>query len=249
MNDKPLTDRIALVTGAPRGIGLATATELARRGAHVIGTVRDIGNVADLEKSVREAGSTLEVFQLDMTDEIGIAQLAEAVKERHGKLDVMIGNAGVAGGNPAPLDAFDVKIWRETMNVNFTANWNLIRCFNKLMRKSDAGRAVFISSGSAARTAANRGAYSISKAALEALARTWANEAAGSNLRVNLFNPGPIRTRMRAFVQPAEDPMTLDTAAQCATKLVDMCVPSYTENGRLYDYFTKTYLEFRKPSV
>ena len=248
MTDKPLANRIALITGASGGIGLATSVVLARRGAHVIGTVRAMAGLEALERGVRGAGSTLEIFKVDMTDEIGIGKMAADVKERHGRLDILIGNAGVAGA-PAALDELDVKIWRDCMDVNFTANWHLIRCFNGLLRKSDAGRAVFISSGAAARTAANRGAYSVSKAALEALARTWANEAVGSNLRVNLFNPGPIRTRMRAFVHPTEDPMMLDTPEQCAEKLVDLCMPTYAENGRLYDYFTKTYLEFRKPTA
>ena len=248
MTDKPLANRIALVTGTSRGIGEATAIELARRGAHVIGTMRNPEGLDALKKGVSDAGSTLELVKLDVTDPIAIANLATHVRAKYGRLDVLVGNAGVAGPSVA-LQEVDWKDWVEALDVNLTANWHLIRCFNDLLRASDAGRVLFISSGSASRTAAKRGPYSISKAALEALARTYANETVGSNVRVNLFNPGPIRTRMRAFVAPREDPMTLDTPEQCAVKVVDLCVPSYNETGRLYDYFAKDYLEFRKPSL
>jgi NAD(P)-dependent dehydrogenase (short-subunit alcohol dehydrogenase family) len=248
MIEKPLADRVALVTGASRGIGAATAIALARRGAHIIATVREKVGLEALEHAVAAADTTLEIETLEMTDPVGIAKLSEAVKDRHGRLDIMVGNAGVAGGPSVSLDKVNPKIWFESLDVNLTANWYLIRCFDALLRQSDAGRVVFISSGSAARTAALRGAYSVSKAALEALARTYANEAAESKLRVNIFNPGPIRTRMRAYVAPAEDPMTLDTPEQCAEKLADLCMPDYTGNGKLYDYRTKTYLEFRKPT-
>jgi len=241
--------RTALVTGASRGIGAATAIALARRGAHIIATVRETTGLDELESGIRAVGSTLRLVRLEMTDPIGIAKLATAVKENHGRLDVLVGNAGVAGGPPVTLDEVEPKVWQESLDVNLTANWHLIRCFDALLRKSDAGRVLFVSSGSAARTAAKRGPYSISKAALEALARTYANETVGSNVRVNLFNPGPIRTRMRAYVAPTEDPMTLDTPEQCAEKLVELCLPSYNETGKLYDYFAKGYLEFRKPSV
>lgn len=245
---KPLANRIALVTGASRGIGEATAIALARRGAHIIGTVRNPEGLETLHRGIRDAGTTLEIVRLDVTDPIAVARLATHVRERHGRLDVLVGNAGVAGPSVALQDV-DWKDWYEALDVNLTANWHLIRCFNDLLRALDAGRVLFVSSGSAARTAAKRGPYSISKAALEALARTYANETAGTNVRVNLFNPGPIRTRMRAYVAPREDPMTLDTPEQCAEKLVELCLPSYNETGRLYDYFAKDYLEFRKPSL
>jgi NAD(P)-dependent dehydrogenase (short-subunit alcohol dehydrogenase family) len=174
--------------------------------------------------------------------------LASDINQRHGHLDVLVGNAGIPGPNLALVDVAP-KDWGESLEVNLTANWHLIRYFDSLLRASDAGRAVFVSSGSAARVAAQRGPYSISKAALEALVRTYANETKASAVRVNLFNPGPIRTRMRATVAPTEDPMILDTPEQCAEKLVELCLPSYTNTGTLYDYIIKGFVEFRKPTL
>jgi NAD(P)-dependent dehydrogenase (short-subunit alcohol dehydrogenase family) len=245
---KPLAGRIALVTGVSRGIGQATAVALAQRGAHVVGTVRSRTGLEELESEIRDAGGTLEIVVLDITDVGGIAAVAADIKARHGRLDILDGNAGVPGPNLA-LTEVTPKDWDETMMVNLTANWHLIRYFDALLRAAPAARVVFVSSGSAARVAARRGPYSISKAALEALVRTYANETASSNVRVNLFNPGPIRTRMRAAVAPAEDPMTLDTPAQCAEKLVALCLPAYTATGTLYDYIIKDFVQFRKPTL
>jgi NAD(P)-dependent dehydrogenase (short-subunit alcohol dehydrogenase family) len=248
MDAKPLANRVALVTGASRGIGQATAIALAKRGATIIATVRSPTGLEELENGIRAAGSTLTLVTLDMTDVGGIAMLAADIKQRHGRLDVLVGNAGVPGPNLG-LTEVSPKDWDEAMFVNLTANWHLVRYFDALLRASQAGRVVFVSSGSAARVAARRGPYSISKAALEAMARTYANETASSNVRVNLFNPGPIRTRMRATVAPKEDPMILDTPEQCAEKLVALCLPSYNETGRLYDYIIKDFIEFRKPTL
>ncbi len=185
---------------------------------------------------------------LDMTDLDGIARLGAALNERHGKLDILIGNAGLAGTS-SPLGHTDPKFWDNVMAINLTANFQLIRCMEPLLQQSDAGRAVFLTSGIAHRASAYMGPYATSKAALDALVRVWANETASTPIRVNLFSPGPIRTRMRATVMPGEDPMTLDTPEQVAEYIVPMCAPSWTESGKLYDYRTKSIMTFQPPSA
>jgi NAD(P)-dependent dehydrogenase (short-subunit alcohol dehydrogenase family) len=243
---KPLSSRIALVTGASRGIGYATARALARAGAHVIAVARTQGGLEELDDAVRADGGTTTLVPLDMTDMDGIARLGAALNERHGKLDILIGNAGVAGTS-SPLGHTDPKYWDNVMAVNVTANFQLIRCMEPLLQKSDAGRAVFLTSGVAHRASAYMGPYAASKAAVEVLGRVWANETATTPIRVNLFSPGPIRTRMRATVMPGEDPMTLDTPEQVAEFIVPMCTPSWTETGKLFDYRSKKLMRFRAP--
>jgi hypothetical protein len=245
---KPLTSRIALVTGASRGIGHATARALARAGAHVVAAARTQGGLEELDDEIRkETGSGATLVPLNMTDTDGIARLGAALHERHGKLDIFIGNAGVPGPS-SPLGHIDLKPWNDVIAVNLTANFQLIRCLEPLLKQSDAGRAVFITSGAAHKAPAYVGPYAASKAALEALARVWAHETASTNLRVNLFSPGPIRTRMRATVFPGEDPMTLDTPEQVAELIVPMCAPEWTETGKLYDYPTRSLKSFQPPA-
>jgi NAD(P)-dependent dehydrogenase (short-subunit alcohol dehydrogenase family) len=243
-----LSSRIALVTGASRGIGYATARALARAGAHIIAVARTQGGLEELDDDIRKDGGTATLVPLDMTDLDGIARLGAALNERHGKIDIMVGNAGVAGTS-SPLGHTDPKFWDNMMAVNVTANFQLIRCMEPLLQQSDAGRAVFITSGIAHKANAYMGPYAASKAALDALVRVWANETATTPIRVNLFSPGPIRTRMRATVMPGEDPMTLDTPEQVAEFIVPMCAPSWTESGKLYDYRTKTIMTFQPPAA
>lgn len=245
---KPLTSRIALVTGASRGIGYATAKALARAGAHVIAVARTQGGLEELDDDIRKDGGTATLVPLDMTDLDGIARLGAALNERHGKIDVLIGNAGMAGTS-SPLGHTDPKFWDNVMAVNVTANFQLIRCMEPLLKESDAGRAVFITSGIAHKANAYMGPYAASKAALDALVRVWANETASTNIRVNLFSPGPIRTRMRATVMPGEDPMILHTPEQAAEAIVPMCLPSWTESGKMFDYPSKTLMSFRGPAA
>jgi NAD(P)-dependent dehydrogenase (short-subunit alcohol dehydrogenase family) len=248
MTAKPLASRIALVTGASRGIGHATARALARAGAHIIAVARTQGGLEELDDEIRKEGGTATLVPLDMTDLDGIARLGAALNERHGKLDVLIGNAGMAGTS-SPLGHTDPKFWDNVMAINVTANFQLIRCMEPLLKESDAGRAVFITSGIAHKANAYMGPYAASKAALDALVRVWANETASTNIRVNLFSPGPIRTRMRATVMPGEDPMTLDTPEQVADYIVPMCLPSWSESGKMYDYKSKALMSFRGPAA
>ena len=242
-----LASRIALVTGASRGIGHATARALARAGAHVIALARTQGGLEELDDEIRKDGGTATLVPLGLTDFDGIARLGAALHQRHGKLDILVGNAGVPGPS-SPLGHIDLKPWNDVIAVNVTANFQLIRCMEPLLRKSDAGRAVFLTSGAANQATAYLGPYAVSKAALETLVRVWAHETASTPMRVNLFSPGPIRTRMRASVYPGEDPMSLDTPEQAAEFIVPMCAPEWSESGKFYDYTTHRLMDFRAPA-
>ena len=243
----PLASRIAVVTGASRGIGYATARALAKAGAHVFAVARTQGGLEELDDAIRNDGGSATLVPLNLTDFEGIGRLGAALHERHGKLDILIGNAGVAGPS-SPLGHIELKPWNEVMAINASANFQLIRCMEPLLRQSDAGRAVFITSAAANKARAYLGPYVASKSAVETLARVWANETASTPVRVNLFNPGPIRTRMRATVMPGEDPLTLDTPEQAAELILPLCSPSWDETGKLYDYPTRTLMSFRAPA-
>ena len=242
----PLASRIAVVTGASRGIGYATARALAKAGAHVVAVARTQAGLEELDDEIRAGGGSATLVPLNLTDFDGIARLGAALNERHGKLDILVGNAGIAGPS-SPLGHIELKQWTDVIAVNVTANFQLIRCMEPLLKQSDAGRAVFITSAAASKAPGYLGPYAASKAALEALARTWANETASTPVRINLFDPGPIRTRMRATVFPGEDPLTLDTPQQAAELIVPMCAPEWSETGKLYDYKTRSLLSFREP--
>jgi len=243
---KPLADRIALVTGASRGIGAATALKLAQAGAHVVAVARTVGGLEELDDNIRAAGGTATLVPGDLKDFAAIDRLAGALAERYGRLDVLVGNAGILGPL-SPLGHVEARAWDDVIAVNVTANWRLIRAMDPLLQRA-AARVVFLTSGAAARAIAYWGPYSVSKSALEMLARIYAAENATTNIRVNLFNPGPIRTRMRAHAMPGEDPMTLDTPEQAAEKVVELCLPSFIETGKLYNYPTRTLMEFRSPA-
>ncbi|MEY9184200.1 NAD(P)-dependent dehydrogenase (short-subunit alcohol dehydrogenase family) [Bradyrhizobium sp. USDA 326] len=244
---KSLADRIALVTGASRGIGFATARALAKAGAHVVAVARTQGGLEELDDEIRKDGGSATLVPLNLSDSDGIARLGASLHERYGKLDILVGNAGVLGPS-SPLGHIELETFNEVMAVNVSANFQLIRCMEPLLRQSDAGRAVFITSGAASKATAYVGPYAASKAALETLARAWAQETANTKLRVNLFNPGPVRTRMRATLMPGEDPATLDTPEQVAEFIVPMCGPDWTETGKFYDYKTRTVMSFRAPA-
>ena len=247
MMSLPLANRIVLVTGASRGIGYAAARALAKQGAHIIAVARTQGGLEELDDEIRKDGGTATLVPLSLTDVDGIARLGAALYERHGKLDILVGNAGVLGPS-SPIGHIELKTFNDVMAVNVSANFQLIRCMEPLLKQSDAGRAVFITSGAANKATAYVGPYGASKAALETLARSWAQETASTKLRVNLFNPGPIRTRMRATLMPGEDPATLDTPEQAAEFIVPMCAPAWTETGKFYDYPTRTLMSFHSPA-
>src|SRR6185369_6795341 len=243
----PLASRIALVTGASRGIGRALAIALAKLGAHVVATARTQGGLEELDDAIHAAGGTATLVPFELRDTDGILRLAAALNERYGKLDIFVGNAALGGSN-SPLDHFEPKEWDNVLAINVTANWHLIRSMDALLKRSDAGRVVFLTSGASANPRPFRGLYAVSKAALETMARTYAAETASTPIRVNLFNPGPTRTRMRAAVMPGEDPMTLPTPEEVAEKIVPLCSPDFSESGKLYDYPTKKLLSYRPPA-
>ncbi|WP_428029607.1 SDR family NAD(P)-dependent oxidoreductase [Ancylobacter sp.] len=245
---RPLAGRIALVTGATRGIGQATALALAEAGAHVVAVGRTSGALEELDDRIVKAGSTATLVPLDIKDGEGIDRLGGALYERFGKLDVFVGNAGVLGPM-TPLAQVDPKEWNDTLAVNLTANWRLIRSLDPLLRLSTAGRAVLVSSGAAHKARAFWGPYAVTKAAVEVLARTWAAEVENiSSLKVNLINPGPIRTRMRAKAFPSEDANTLPAPEEVAQAILSLCLPSFEETGRLYDFPTRGLKGFAVPA-
>jgi NAD(P)-dependent dehydrogenase (short-subunit alcohol dehydrogenase family) len=247
MSDKPLADKIALVTGASRGLGAALALHLAKAGAHVVAIARTEGGLEELDDRIRDASGSATLVPLDLKDSEGIARLALALNERYGRLDVLVGNAGLLGPL-SPLDHVEPKAWDDVMAVNVTANWQLIRCMNALLTRADAGRAVFLTSGIVHKDRAYWGPYAASKAALEALVRTYAAETGITNVRANLFSPGPTRTRMYAAAFPGIDPDTLPTADEVSKAMVPLCTTDCTESGKIYDYRMGKFLAYHEPS-
>jgi NAD(P)-dependent dehydrogenase (short-subunit alcohol dehydrogenase family) len=230
-----LEGRLAVVTGASRGIGRAAAIELAKAGAHVIALARTQGALEELDDEIRAFSGVATLVPADVTDYPALDRLGAAIHQRWGKLDILVGNAGILG-DVAPLPHVDPATWEKTLAVNVTANWRLIRSLDPLLRASDAGRAIFVTSGAAHNVRAYRGPYTVSKAALEALAGTYAAETASTPVRVMLVNPGPLRTAMRRAVMPGEDPMTLKTPEDLAPHFVRLASPDWTETGKIYDF-------------
>ncbi len=244
---KPLSDRIALITGASRGIGAALALQLAQAGAHVVAVARTVGGLEELDDKIKAAGGSATLVPLDMKDSEGIARLALALNERYGRLDVLVGNAGLLT-MPSPLGHIEPKDWDNVIAINVTANWHLIRAFDPLLKASDAGRAVFVTSAVAYLARPYFGLYAASKAALDALVRTYAAECANTVVRANLFSPGQTRTRMMATAFPGVDPMTLPTPEDVAKSIVPLCLPECAESGKTYDFRAGKFLDFHPPA-
>ena len=246
--------RVALVTGASRGIGRATALALANAGAHVIAMARTQGALEERDDEIAalRPGETglATLVPCDLRDQQAIDRLGEAIFRRWGRLDILVGNAGLLGPL-SPLHHVDPREWDDVMAVNVTANWRLVRALDPLLRASAAGRVVFVSSGAGHRAElrAYWGPYAVSKAALDALARTYAAETANTSaIRVMLVNPGPLRTRMRATAMPGEDPATLRTPEDLAPKILSLCAPDWSETGKLYDFPRDEVLSFQSPA-
>ncbi|NBN64074.1 SDR family NAD(P)-dependent oxidoreductase [Microvirga tunisiensis] len=234
MTETSLQGRVAVVTGASRGIGYFLSRALAAEGVHVIAVARTVGGLEDLDDEIKAAGGSATLVPLDLTDYDGLDRLGAAIYERWGKLDMLVGNAGMLGGL-SPLGHVDIKTWDKVMALNVTANWRLIRSLDPLLRQSDAGRAVFLTSSAAHKCKAFWGPYSASKAALEALVRTYAAETRSMGVCANLLNPGAMRTAMRAKAMPGEDPETLPHPAEVAPQIIRLLRPDFTDTGRLYD--------------
>ncbi|MET0483552.1 MAG: SDR family NAD(P)-dependent oxidoreductase [Aestuariivirgaceae bacterium] len=230
-----LAGRIALVTGASRGIGFAIAKALAAEGAHVVALARTVGGLEELDDAIRAAGGTATLVPADLKDYPALDRLGAALFERFRRLDILIGNAGILG-KLTPLAHVDPKLWDEVMAVNVTANWRLIRSLDLLLRQADNGRAIFMTTGAARSFTAYWGPYAVSKAALEALVKTYAAESVTTGLRVNLVNPGIVRTRMRAEAMPGEDPSTLPPPEVIAEALLPLLDPAVTTTGAIFDF-------------
>lgn len=244
---RPFVGRVALVTGASRGIGYATAQKLALMGAHVVAVARSTKGLEALESAIRDEGGAATCTPVDLTNENEIAGLAASIKDRHGKLDILFGNAGVPGPNIS-VEKATVAQWNEVFAINLSANWHLLRYMDELFKNSEVPRAVFMSSSAVRQARPFRGLYAASKAALESLIRAYAEANFDSPLRVNLFNPGPIRTEMRATVAPDEDPSTLDGPEQCADEIIKLFMDDVTATGLFYDYPLRDFVPYPPPS-
>ncbi|QDZ01030.1 SDR family NAD(P)-dependent oxidoreductase [Nitratireductor mangrovi] len=247
-----LTGRVALVTGASRGIGYFVARQMAAAGAHVIAVARTVGGLEELDDEIKaEAARTgkgeATLVPLDLTDMAGIDRLGGAINERWQKLDILVANAGVLGVI-APIGHVEAKVFDKVMAVNVTGTWRLIRSVDPLLRRSDAGRAIVLSSGSAHSARAYWAPYAASKAAVEALARSWADETRNTPLRVNIVNPGVARTAMRALAMPGEDPETLPHPSEVAAEILPLASPTLTETGLIWNVELGRFTAWQKPA-
>lgn len=232
-------DRIAVVTGASRGLGRAIALGLAKAGAHVVAIARpkSEGALVALDDAIQQVtGEPATLVPLDLTDGKGVDNLGAALFERYGRIDALVGNAGLLGPI-TPVAHIVPKEWDKTVAVNLTANYRLIRSFDPLLRAAPAGRAVFVTSGAVSKKRAYWGAYSVTKVALEALVETYAKEVGPeAALKVNLFDPGPVRTDMRAEAFPGEDPMSLPAPDDLVPTVLDMLSPDFPRHGERVSY-------------
>jgi NAD(P)-dependent dehydrogenase (short-subunit alcohol dehydrogenase family) len=241
-----LKGRIALVTGASRGIGYFTALALAKAGAHVIACARTVGGLEELDDAIQAEGGTATLVPFDLTDMAAIDRLGASIHERWGRLDILVANAGILGVI-SPVGHIEAKVFDKVMLTNVTATWRLIRSVEPLLLQSDAGRALILSSSVANDARPFWGAYAASKAAVEMLGRIWAAETQKSKLRVINVNPGATRTAMRAQAMPGEDPATLPHPSEVAAKLLPLCAPEMTETGRLFVVRDNKFLDYRLP--
>jgi NAD(P)-dependent dehydrogenase (short-subunit alcohol dehydrogenase family) len=229
---KPLGGNIALVTGASRGIGAATAIELARRGAHVVITARTQGGLEETDDAIRAAGGSATLLPLDLAEGEQVDAIGPSLFQRFGRLDVLVHNAG-ALGRLTPVAHILPDDWADVTAVNLTAAWRLIRTCDPLLRNADAGRAVFVTAGRARAPKAYWGPYGATKAGMEHLVLTWADEVKTTRLRVNLFNPGATATRLRGQAMPGEDPTALPKPEDVAPALAALCLPGEHRHGAL----------------
>jgi NAD(P)-dependent dehydrogenase (short-subunit alcohol dehydrogenase family) len=228
MTESPLSGRIAVVTGASRGIGYEAALALAKAGAHVVAIARTQGGLEELDDAARSAsGQRMTLVPLDLAEGDAIDQLGGLLNERFGRIDILV-HAGGTLGSLTPVSHADPKMWDRTLAVNLTSAYRLIRSFEPLLRKSDAARAIFLTSGAASRPKAFWGVYAASKAGLEALVRAWADEVESAGVNAVILDPGRMRTRMRAEAYPGEDPMTLPPPSEIGPLVVELAAGERT---------------------
>ena len=234
--NQTLNEKIILVTGASRGIGRAAAKALADAGAHVIALARTVGGLEELDDEIQKAGGgSATLVPLDLRDYPALDRLGASIFERWGRLDGLFGNAGQLG-QLSPLGHLEPKIFQEALDVNVTANFRLIRSLDPLLRRSDAGRVLFVTSGAARKHTPFWGSYAVSKAALESLALTYAAECEGTAVKVNLLNPGPLRTKMRQKAMPGEDPSSLTPPEAIAPLIVELLSPACARHGEIVEF-------------
>jgi len=231
----PFKDRLALITGASRGIGRAVALGLAKAGAHVIITARSLPGLESLDDEIQSMGGSATLLQLDLRKGDKIDQLGPTIYQRWQKLDILIANAGVLGPL-SPLAHVTEDGWTQTIDINLNANWRLIRSLDPLLQRSDAGRAVFVTSGAASGKYAYWGPYAASKAGLEAMVKTWSHEVENTNVRANLINPGATRTTMRAKAFPGEDPAILPAPEDLVPLFLELASTDCESNGEIVNY-------------
>lgn len=235
MTEISLNGRVTLVTGATRGLGYQSALALAKAGSHIIAVGRTQGGLEDLDDQIKDMGGECTLVPMDLKQFDGIDQLGGIINERWGQLDGLFANAGVLGDiTLAPH--VEPKVFDEVFAVNMTANYRLIRSLDPLLRKSKSGRAVFLSSGVSISRRAYWSAYAASKAALDTYVQCYAKEIEITDMRVNLLNPGAMRTAMRAKAMPGEDPTTLPEAVDVTPLVVDMLSPDYSKNGEIINF-------------
>jgi NAD(P)-dependent dehydrogenase (short-subunit alcohol dehydrogenase family) len=233
---KRLQGRIAVITGASRGIGRAVAERFAAEGAHVVALARTVGALEELDDAIVRAGGSTTLVPVDLAELDKLDQLGPSLYERFGKIDIFVANAG-ALGTLGPVTHHDAKDWEEVFKINVHANWRLMRTLEPALRLSDAGRAIFVTSGAAHKLSAYWGAYATSKIALEMMVKTWAQELASTAIRVNLLSPGPVATRMRAAAFPGEDPSTLRQPANVTEAFVDLAAADCLRHGETVEAY------------
>ena len=227
-----LSGRIALITGASRGLGAAIAKRYAVEGAHLVLVARTVGGLEETDDAVKAAGGEATLVPLDLTQFVAIDELGGRLHERFGKLDILVGNAA-ALGVLSPIGHIEPEVWDETFKINVTANYRLIRSFDPLLRQSAAGRAIFVTSAATKNLHAYWGLYSTTKAALDAVVRTYAREVANTNVRANLVDPGVLRTGMRAAAMPGEDPASLSHPDEVTDLFVELAAADCKRNGEI----------------
>jgi NAD(P)-dependent dehydrogenase (short-subunit alcohol dehydrogenase family) len=232
MTNDPLHDAVALVTGASRGIGAATAIALARLGAHVVITARTQGGLEEVDDAVRAGGGAATLLPMDLKEQDQIDAIGPSLYQRFGRLDVLVHCAGVLG-RLTPVAHIMPNDWADVVGVNLTSTWRLIRSCDPLLRNAPAGRAVFMTDARAAAPLAYWGAYGATKAGMQHLVLTWADELRKTRLRVNLFDPAAVRSRLRTNAFPGEDPTTLPTPDDVAPALAALCLPSEMRHGEV----------------
>lgn len=228
--EQSLKGRVALVTGASRGIGAAVAQAYARAGAHVVLVARNTKALEKIDDAIGEEGGKATLVPLDLLDHEKIDTLGPVLAEKFGRLDIFAANAGMLG-TLGPLGHTKANDWDRVISLNLSANFRLIRTLDPLLRASDAGRVIFVTSGAAEGYRAYWGAYAASKAGLESLARTYKAETDKTNIRVNIIDPGRVRTAMRAEAFPGEDPQTLVAPEYLVNAFLDLALPSCTHHG------------------